>query len=56
MCAMGDVAELVAKWSPHEMQLFEDGSAVAVFTNTDHAFEFKRALELLVSLSHGEQE
>jgi hypothetical protein len=56
MGAMGDVAELVAKWSPHEMDVYEDGSLIARFTNTDHAFEFKRALELLVLLSIGEQE
>lgn len=56
MCALGDVAELVAKFAPHGFEQISEEEVAAKFANREHALDFIQTISVLVSLYYGERE
>lgn len=56
MCALGDVAEMIAKYAPLDMEQVDDSEIVMRFANGDHAGEFAQALAVLLHIRNGELE
>lgn len=56
MCVLGDVAEMVARYAPLEIEQEAGSELRLLFANQEHAGEFVYALKVLIRLHNGELE